>query len=69
MLKRLSIRNIEDHEDTGDNIHLFQINHMELESVVSFSHEFYVNNDILSLGGIHLDSLFSKALFNGFWRP
>ena len=69
MLQRLTIRDIEDHEDTGDHIHLFQINHMELESVVSFSHDFYVNNDSLSLGGIHLDSFFSNALLNGFWRP
>ena len=68
MLQRLTIRDIEDQEDTGYHIHLFQINHVELESVIAFSHEFYVNNGSLSLGVIHLDSFFSKALLYGFWR-
>jgi hypothetical protein len=69
MLQRFTISDIEYYKDTGYHINLFKINHVEPESVVSFSHKFYVNNDSLSLGGIHLDSLFSKALLDGSWSP
>ena len=67
MLQRLKIRDIEYNEDTGNHIHLFQVDHVKSESVVAFYHEFYVN-DHLSLGGIHLDPFFSKALLDVLGR-